>query len=238
MSVTESVLTSEPRYVLTADQDWAPEWACELFIDLIKQLELPFHVFRTNLSVALDFAAQEGIISNGWHPNFRTESTHGSTPGEVIASMTSMFPGCNSARAHTYYESSETWQLLKQAGISYESHGPTDMEDGLRPLRMMSGLTRFPVFLEDDVHLMSDRRDDSLRRLHETVHTPGLKVLDFHPIHLGLNTPSIGYYDENRGTSRNKKIQHNGVGVRDAFLQVVQTVRAGGFDFLSFESLT
>ena len=47
---------SEPVFVLTSDQDWAPEWAIATFLEKVKKWGQPLHVFRTNPSAALDAA--------------------------------------------------------------------------------------------------------------------------------------------------------------------------------------
>ena len=41
-----------PLFAFTADQDWAPEWAIEMFLDELRRFRIPLHVFRTNPSVA------------------------------------------------------------------------------------------------------------------------------------------------------------------------------------------
>lgn len=226
-----------PTFVLTADQDWAPEWACEYFVKLLSDNRLTAHVFRTSHSDALDCAVDAGLITNGWHPNFRPGSSHGSDIAEVISTMSELFPGCTTVRAHSYFESSETWTALKQAGITVESHGPTDMEENLMPLKMMSGLTRFPVYLEDDVHLVGESRQRSLTRFVSKIHVPGLKILDFHPIHLALNTPSLKHYDEYKRNPVGISDTHGQSGVRDAFLEIVQIIRSSELEFSALHNL-
>ncbi len=223
--------TNSPTFVLTADQDWAPEWACEYFVKLLSDNRLIAHVFRTSRSEALDYAVDTGLITNGWHPNFKRGSSHGLDIAEVIDTMMELFPGCTTVRAHSYFESSETWKMLKHAGITVESHGPTDMEENLMPLRMMSGLTRLPVYLEDDVHLIGESRQKSLKRFIRNIGVPGLKILDFHPIHLALNTPSLEHYDEFKRDPQGMSDTHGQSGVRDAFLEIVQIMRLSGLEF-------
>ena len=73
--------------VVTSDQDWAPEWAVVALLEFAASLDLRLHVFRTNPSPALDKAVDAGVITQGWHPNFRPHSSHGPTPSDVISSM-------------------------------------------------------------------------------------------------------------------------------------------------------
>lgn len=63
-------LAVEPVFVLTADQDWAPEWANQIFLEKVAYWNLPVHVFRTSPSVILDDALRHRKIEQGWHPIF------------------------------------------------------------------------------------------------------------------------------------------------------------------------
>ena len=51
-------VASEPVFVLTSDQDWAPEWAITTFLKKAKKWDQPLHVFRTSPSAVLDAALQ------------------------------------------------------------------------------------------------------------------------------------------------------------------------------------
>ena len=52
---------------MTSDQDWAPEWAIERLLTEAQAATIPLHVFRTSASSALDIAAAEGAVTQGWH---------------------------------------------------------------------------------------------------------------------------------------------------------------------------
>src|SRR5579863_7836119 len=77
-------VATEPVFVLTGDQDWAPEWAVEVYLQHIKKWQQPAHVFRTSPSEGLDQAVRTGLLEQGWHPNFLPGSSHGSTTDEVV----------------------------------------------------------------------------------------------------------------------------------------------------------
>src|SRR5262245_721984 len=117
-------LWDPPAFTLTADQDWAPAWASRQLVDAVESLSVPLHVFRTNPCPVLDRAFREGRITQGWHPNFLPESSHGSTLDEVIAYCRSHFPACRTARAHCFMEHTMAWDALAAAGIVADSQFP------------------------------------------------------------------------------------------------------------------
>jgi hypothetical protein len=225
--------------VITADQDWAPEWAAGVFINAVEDLQIPVHCFRTNKTKSIDDAQGRGVITNGWHPNFKPFSSHGKDYAEVIDTMTSMFPDCTTVRCHSYFESTEIWQLLFKAGIRFESHGNTNLENNIRPIKMMTGLTRLPVFFEDDCYMPLVRDEINPRRLISGLVQPGLKVLDFHPIHVAMNTPNMKFYLDNKDSVYKEQVvtEDSLFGVRNLFEEVVEYCRSNSIPIVSFLEL-
>ena len=66
------------------------------------------------------------------------------------------------------------------------------LQPRLTPWYDWSGLVRVPIFWEDDVHCVYFERQFSLDLLQ--LERPGLKVLNFHPVHLSLNTRDLREY--------------------------------------------
>ena len=233
-------LNDNPLVVFTADQDWAPEWACEVFVNEINTNELPVHVFRTNMSPTIDEAVVKGVITHGWHPNFKADSTHGSTIAEVISTMQSINPESRTVRAHSYFESSETWDYLYAAGQIVESHGVTILEENLQPMRMASKLIRVPVFFEDDVFMRDSPDDLDCELLFKRLLSPGLKILDFHPIHIGLNSKSLIHYEQSRQILKNENLFLDSMdhrGIRTVMNDIVKFIKFHNLQVISFEEL-
>src|SRR5580704_12513992 len=100
----------KPIFVFTADQDWAPEWAVEIFLAELRRFKIPLHIFRTNPSPVLDEAAESGELDQGWHPNFLPGSSHGSSVAEVVRYFERTFPGAVTARSHCFAEDTSSWR--------------------------------------------------------------------------------------------------------------------------------
>jgi hypothetical protein len=240
LETIRNYLNDNPLVVFTADQDWAPEWACEVFLSEIKANELPVHVFRTNMSPTLDGAVNDGHITHGWHPNFKANSTHGSSISEVISTMQAINPDSRTVRAHSYFESSETWDSLYAAGQIVESHGVTMFEENLQPIRMASNLIRVPVFFEDDVFMRDSPDELDCALLFKRLLSPGLKVLDFHPIHIGLNSKSLIHYEQSREILNNEESfleSMNHRGIRTVMNDLVKYIKLHNVQIICFEKL-
>lgn len=236
----DKFLKSNPLVVFTADQDWAPEWACMNFVTDLARFDLPCHLFRTSESPSLDQAYSEKLITQGWHPNFKSNSTHGNSISEVIETMKTLVPKSRTVRAHSYFESSETWKHLFEANQIVESHGPTIMSEGLLPLQMASNLIRVPVFFEDDVLLRDDPVALNSRDLLRKIETPGLKVFDFHPVHLGINSRSLEHYNSSRPYLQDECFFKESMilrGVRTLFIEVIEFIRCKKIEIMDFETL-
>ena len=235
-------IATEPVFVLTADQDWAPEWANELFLEKVKKWKVPAHLFRTNPSERLDEAAQHGLIEQGWHPNFLPGSSHGSTVNEVVDYCKRTFPGARTARGHCFAEDSFRMRALAKAGIIADSQNPTPCQGYLMPTVHVSGVMRLPVYFEDDVAFDAMDRTFTVNVFQATLFTPGLKILNFHPTFVGCNTPSLAHYTEFRGKVFGSTEPGEGViwtarGTANMFDEMMNEILSAGFSFSSLHSV-
>jgi hypothetical protein len=233
-------LGDNPLVVFTADQDWAPEWANQIFIDEVSRVRVPMHIFRTNASPVIDESVNAGILTQGWHPNFKANSTHGDSISNIISHMHSIAPASRTVRAHSYFETSEIWDCLYRAGQIVESHGVTDMEINVVPLRMASRMIRLPVFFEDDVFFRNEPDELNLSFLKQRLLTPGLKLLDFHPIHIAMNTSSIAHYESVKFKLEKKVDETSGSsfrGIRTVFNEIVGLIRQEKIEVRCLEML-
>jgi len=192
-------VAAEPVFVLTADQDWAPEWAISVFLERVSKWGVPAHIFRTNPSAELDKAVKAGAVEQGWHPNFMPGSSHGATVEEVIQYCQRFFPGARTSRTHCFAEDSLRMQALAKAGIVADSQNPTACQGYLLPMIHASGILRLPVYLEDDAAFDAVDSSLSVNVFRKSLFTPGLKILNFHPTFVGCNTPSLAHYNSVRG---------------------------------------
>ncbi len=223
-------LVARPVFVMTSDQDWAPSWAMEHFTRLVAARGVPLHLFRTNPCPVADGLAGRGAITQGWHPNFLPGSSQGSTPSEVVTYCQTHFPKARTVRSHAFREDTFLWRALAGAGIVADSQIPTRFQSHLSPLQHCSGIWRFPVFFEDDVFLATN---GALALDGVDLFSPGLKILNFHAIHVANNTPSMEFYE----THKQSPMRHEGRGIESILVELFDRITAAGHAFVPFESL-
>jgi hypothetical protein len=234
-------LVQQPVFVLTADQDWAPEWATGRLLAFARDLRIPLHVFVTNPSKEIDGAIAAGVASRGIHPNFLPGSTHGASPEEVIDHFGAFAPEATTVRAHSLREDTPVLRLLAASGFTADSNLCLHLQPGIEPLLGAAGMLRLPIFLEDDVLLHWGAGDLPAAALEEVLLTPGLKILNVHPALFALNAPSLVHYERHRpdlyGGHRGPVPAYPGRGVQTLLADVASAVRSNGGRFTALPDL-
>ena len=181
-------------YCFTSDMDWA----CEGMIERTLQIhsDVPLTPFVTHRSPLIE-GKYSGEMSRyvGVHPNFRPGSSHGDDIGDVLNYLKAIRPSAQYWRSHSFVDSTLITDALRNAGFLYDSNLALHLQSHIIPLKHNSGMLRFPVFLEDDYY-MRNSFNMTIEDFKDQLITPGLKIFNFHPIHIALNTPSLEYYEE------------------------------------------
>jgi ubiquinone/menaquinone biosynthesis C-methylase UbiE len=237
-------LQEAPVFCFTSDMDWASEFAIEETMEFFAARSIPLTPFATHPSDVLRrrYCTRELEEQVGAHPNFLMPSSHGETPEDVVSYVRNMLPRAEAFRSHAFFDNSHVTALLVKNGFRYDSNLCLFLQPACLPLLHQSGLVRFPVFWEDDVHFGKNLPFDfSLFRRH--VDTPGLKVINVHPIHLALNTPSSAFYQATKALNdvsdahRWRQAAFHGAGVR-AFLEALTShIQSRGYRICSLRSL-
>ena len=232
----------KPVFALTADQDWAPEWAAEVFLDEVRRLGVPLHIFRTNPSLAFDNAVKSAEAEQGWHPNFLPGSSHGASIPEIVRYCERNFPGASTVRSHCYAEDTFSWRELRAAGIVADSQLGTLFQGYLLPVVHWTGIIRLPVYFEDDTFFDIEKSELNLEMIVPTLFTPGLKILNFHPTFVGCNTPSRQYHERLKArifapNSSAEGLGWDGRGTLAVFRELVDRILSHGHQFHRFQSV-
>ena len=196
--------SQSPVFCFTTDIEWAPEWALEDLFSFFGERGLPLTPFLTHASAVFNehYDKPEMRRRVGLHPNFLPNSSHGSDSKQVIDTVFQLWPDAVSFRSHWFYEDSRTILALKKRGVLYDSNLCLFLQPNCVPLLHNSGIVRFPVFWEDDVHFTRGLPFEfaSFRKYFEG---PGLKVINVHPLLFALNVPTPEFYEAHRHLNRN-----------------------------------
>jgi ubiquinone/menaquinone biosynthesis C-methylase UbiE len=157
----------------------------------------------------------------GLHPNFQLQSTHGVNETEVLEAVTGIWPQARGFRCHGYYDSSHLTVAARERGLEWDSNLALFLQPCLLPLEHFSGLVRFPSWWDDDTHL-GKGFTPHVTCLSAHLLTPGLKLMNFHPIHVALNSPSL---DHNAATKSDLAASYEGRGVRTLLIEILEFIR-------------
>jgi hypothetical protein len=229
--------------VLTVDVDWAPDFAIDFVAETLVEHNVRATWFITHISAAVSrLRAFPGVFELGIHPNFLPGSSHGETVDAVLNSCFEIVPEATSMRTHALVQS--TPLLIK---IMTETRIKTDVSlflpdaPSLSPVNYrVNGrdLVRIPFFWADDFEMERASPGWHLASLNEIA---GLKVFDFHPAHIYLNSSNMEAYRAlKRATPKLNEVkqadadgfQNRGEGARTMFMEVVEYLKGNGKSLL------
>lgn len=171
---------------LSLDVDWAPDTVLADVVEAIVAAGVRATIFATHRTPVLT-ALQNDAIEVALHPHFNRGDDLDSPLGE----LKDAYPGARGARAHGLAVSSQMLLRYVAHGLRYESNVFLPGHPGLRPVRRFEELVSIPFYWSDDKHL---ERGEPFRLEPLGLDAPGLKVLNFHPIHVYMNTVSPEHY--------------------------------------------
>lgn len=217
--------------ILTFDIDWAPDFILEEIVPILKQYNIKSTWFATHESSIIRELEKDELFEVGIHPNFQKNSSHGRNPEEILIEMTKLFPNAKSVRTHSLFQSSPLLALFHKFGIENDLSLLLENCSSLHPFfSSFFRLYRFPCFWEDDV-MMSKNYD--LEHFSTFKKISGLKIFNFHPIHIFLNSKNLEKYNEiktsiglsNITKSNIQKFINNNTGTKSFFLHLIEFMK-------------
>lgn len=188
--------------VLTIDIDWAHDAVIADLAEIVASHGVAATWFVTHPTPVLRDIAATPRQELGIHPNFNPllEGAGKGDPAGIISRLREIVPDPSSVRSHSLTRSSRLASLFHAHGLTHESNYllPPSLGEALRPWRDFFGLVQVPIRWEDDVRLL----DASLGEPVEHHGRLSPLVVDFHPIHVFLNTTSIVEYKAARPDSQ------------------------------------
>lgn len=200
------------KLFLTFDIDWACDDVLKHTIDIVESANIAATWFVTHDTDLLERLRENIKFELGIHPNFNLllngDSKHGKTAEEVIERLMCIVPEARTVRSHSMTQSSLILDLFKKFGLTHDSNTfiPEQISANLSPWYVWNNIVKVPYFWEDDVACLY-KENTPIKYLKSR---DGLKVFDFHPIHVFLNTEDIRRYERTRNihNDASKLIEH------------------------------
>ncbi len=185
---------------LTFDVDWASDEVMKYTIDILEKYNAKATFFITHETKILDRLRKNKNFELGIHPNFNFllngSSEKGLNYNQVIENILKIVPEALSVRSHSMTQNSNILDAFKRFGLTHDcNHFISDSSEiELKPWLLWNGLIRCPYFWEDDIYAMEKNQQD----IENICLQKGLKIFDFHPIHIFLNMSKISQYESTR----------------------------------------
>ena len=223
------------KIFLTFDIDWCSDEVLKYTLNIIEKYNIKTTFFVTHKTKLLHYMQKNKNIELGIHPNFNFllngDFRYGDNIDEVIEYYLEMVPNSISVRSHSMTQSSIILSSFAKHNIKYDCNHYIPKNSGilLYPWQFLkTSLFKIPYFWEDDFHCIYNDTWD----INEYINYKGLKVFDFHPIHIFLNTENLERYEKARpylqDFNKLKKFVNNETyGTRDFLIDLIEEIKSG-----------
>lgn len=216
------------KVFLTFDIEWADDNVLANILEIVEEADIKATFFCTHETKILARMRQNPKIELGIHPNFnfllKGDFRYGKDIREVVEYYMKIIPDAVSVRSHCLSQSTLITDTFIKRGLKYECNTfiPATVGIPLKPWRYYdNNLTTVPLFWEDDIHCLYgwDFNVDSFLKGN------GLKVFNFHPVIVFLNSENIQryrllkefYHDFNKLSAN----RNNGYGIRNFLMDLI-----------------
>jgi hypothetical protein len=184
--------------LITLDVDWAPDFAIDFAASLLLDAGVPATWFITHDCPAVErLRGHSDLFELGIHPNFMPGSTHGTSESAVLSHMMKVVPEARAVRTHGLVQSSNLLErIVNETPIRVDASVFVPHARALDAVVYHWGggkkLVRLPYMWEDDFEMV---RPQSVWDLSTMVaRGSGLMIMDFHPLHIYLNSIDLSSY--------------------------------------------
>lgn len=206
------------KIAITFDIDWAPDEVVESVTNVLEEHRVKatfFATHRSDFMRSLDSAKYE----IGIHPNFNK----GSDYNRIVEDLKAIYPKAIGVRSHGLFQSTNILQLFLDNGLKYDVNTFIPFGEGLYPFTRLNKLVCIPFYWEDDVHFCNQ----TIFELSELqIHKKGLKIYNFHPIHIFMNTESRRHYISFKPFYQQPDIlisrRNKGKGIQTLFIELLR----------------
>lgn len=213
----------------TVDIDWAGEKLIEDTLSIFHEYQVPCTVFCTHSSRVIN-SVDRSLFEIGLHPNFNPVmfSKENKTVVQVLDEIASLYPEAKGIRSHSMAQSSRLLNLFHDIGLEYDCNQFLPYNYDLKPYMCWTGLKRIPYSWEDDIHFEYGKSFDYDILSNYTKEK--LIIMDFHPIHIFLNTYSSDHYNYCKkfysDPQQLLRLRNNSVlGTRDFLIKTLERIK-------------
>jgi len=185
---------------ITIDIDWASDEVISYTLEKIKNKKIAATWFVTHETAILQDIRETPNQELGIHPNFNKlldgDYSNGKNIDDVIDRIMNFVPEATSVRSHSMTQSSVIIDSFYKFNLTHDCNHfvPYHSHIELSPWRHWNGIIKVPYFWEDDIELL----ESGIFDIEKIKNYQGIKVFDFHPIHIFLDQNDMANYNKAR----------------------------------------
>lgn len=183
--IPRGLYKDQPIIAITFDTDNCPELAIEFLQKRLDNHGIPATFFCTQRYETLHPPHEAAL-----HPFLKEFVQLDQTLAPLHALMAAI-PEAVGNRCHQLTANGMLYRHLGEKGFLYDSSWPLYLHKNLSPFHLHSGLYELPIFWVEQIFYEEGLSRTFLERLH----TPGLKIFLFHPVHVYHNSTGSTYRD-------------------------------------------
>jgi len=187
------------KILLSFDTDWAPDFVIEKIVNTLIAKNIKSTWFITHQSPMIDkMKKNTELFEIGLHPNFYPCSDHGNTEENILTNIQKLCPEATSIRMHGLYQNSRLLNkipdILPNIKVDVSLYLPQlkEIEAFYYYTENLKKLKRIPFVWEDDMEFLITQ-NWSLDKFSKN---KGFTILNFHPIHVYLNSSNSNNYNK------------------------------------------
>ncbi len=225
---------------ITFDIDWAPDFTIKYCADLCIKYQTHCIFFATHNSPVIENLKNEELFEIGIHPNLNQNSSQGKNIEEILDNFKSFLPHASCMRTHSLYQSTPLFEKIAKHNpmIKYDfstlMYKTQNLNSSYLYMSNKKVIKRIPFFFEDDVSFNDPTWDWPI----DFNIKNGLKIFNFHPALVYLNSKDNNAYEKIKKNLINKKkenfekLKFNKYGMNNYFIDLLKTN-----EFINFKQL-
>ena len=209
----------ENSFVITIDTDWVTDRVLDDTLQLLADHGVDATLFMTN-KTGVDTGNHEIAL----HPNYTSMDLE-----RHFCERLNEFPEAKGVRSHSLFFSERLRAIYHKYNMEYQSNQMMYGVPDIKPYMFSPTALEIPVFFMDTFNYTMTGESAAFNA-DGILNNNGLKVFDFHPIHIFMNTSSFAHYDQfkqyyrddkNLPEFKNTKIP----GIRDWFIDLLKFIK-------------
>jgi len=206
------------RVAITSDLDWAPDVAIDYIASIFNQYGIRGTFFCTHRMDVESTAGHEIAI----HPNFTKQKSD----FDAIKELFEIYPEAKGIRGHGLYVHGGLYDIYEQFGLEYESNFYLPGQV-IKPFVIYKGIVELPIYFSDDAPLADP---DGFNLADADFQEKGLRIFNFHPMHVFLNTGKYSDYERAKPyihePEKLYQFRNDGPGTKDALIGLLEYIKS------------